>query len=119
MASSRDAEERLKSALADRYTIEREIGIGGMATVFLAEDLKHHRKVALKILWPELSAVVGSERFVAEIKTTANLLHPNTLPLFDSGWWLTALDRVVYSRGKTKPAPAGNRMVRFVKRVGG
>lgn len=77
--------EQLVHALADRYVIEREIGAGGMATVFLARDLKHNRKVALKILDPELAAVMGVERFLAEIRVTANLQHPNLLPLFDSG----------------------------------
>jgi serine/threonine-protein kinase len=77
--------ERLRAALADRYRIERELGAGGMATVYLAEDLKHKRKVALKVLRPELSAVLGAERFVQEITTTANLQHPHILPLFDSG----------------------------------
>jgi len=80
-----DAQERLKAALAGRYEIEREIGQGGMATVYLAEDLKHHRKVAVKVLRPELAAVLGAERFVQEITTTANLQHPHILPLFDSG----------------------------------
>ena len=68
-----------------RYRIERELGEGGMATVYLADDLKHERSVALKVLKPELAAVVGGERFLAEIKTTANLQHPHILPLFDSG----------------------------------
>ncbi|MDH3271250.1 MAG: protein kinase [Gemmatimonadota bacterium] len=77
--------ERLNAALSDRYRIERELGEGGMATVYLADDLKHERKVALKVLKPELAAVVGAERFLAEIKTTANLQHPHILPLFDSG----------------------------------
>ncbi len=77
--------ERLTTALADRYTIERELGAGGMATVYLAEDLKHDRKVALKVLRPELAAVIGADRFLAEIKTTANLQHPHILPLHDSG----------------------------------
>ena len=85
MASNQDTEERLKIALADHYNIQEEIGRGGMATVYLAEDLKHHRRVAVKVLDPELSAVVGSERFLSEIETTANLQHPNILPLFDSG----------------------------------
>jgi serine/threonine protein kinase len=71
--------------LAGRYRIERELGQGGMATVYLAEDLKHDRKVALKVLKPELAAVLGAERFVVEIKTTAALQHPHILPLFDSG----------------------------------
>jgi Tol biopolymer transport system component/tRNA A-37 threonylcarbamoyl transferase component Bud32 len=76
---------RLTAALAGRYRIERELGQGGMATVYLAEDLKHDRKVALKVLKPELAAVIGAERFLAEIKTTANLQHPHILALFDSG----------------------------------
>ncbi|MEE8362194.1 MAG: protein kinase, partial [Gemmatimonadales bacterium] len=77
--------ERLTAALADRYAIERQIGQGGMATVYLAEDLKHHRKVAVKVLRPELAAVLGGDRFLKEIEVTANLQHPNILPLFDSG----------------------------------
>jgi len=80
-----DATARLSAALADRYKIERKLGEGGMATVYLAEDIKHERKVAIKILRPELAAVIGAERFLAEIKTTANLQHPHILPLFDSG----------------------------------
>jgi len=76
---------RLSTALADRYRIERELGAGGMATVYLAADLKHDRKVAIKVLKPELAAVLGAERFVQEIKTTAALSHPHILPLFDSG----------------------------------
>ena len=80
-----DPVSRLNAALEGRYTIERELGEGGMATVYLADDLKHERKVALKVLKPELAAVVGARRFLAEIKTTANLQHPNILPLFDSG----------------------------------
>jgi serine/threonine protein kinase len=76
---------RLQGALSDRYRIEREIGAGGMATVYLAQDLRHDRKVALKLMRPELSAVIGAERFLAEIKLTANLQHPHILPLFDSG----------------------------------
>jgi len=79
-----DAVQRL-SALADRYVIERELGAGGMATVYLAQDVRHDRKVALKVLRPELSAILGGERFLAEIKTTANLQHPHILSLFDSG----------------------------------
>ena len=76
---------RLSTALADRYKLERELGSGGMATVYLAEDLKHKRKVAVKVLRPELAATLGPERFVQEITTTANLQHPHILPLFDSG----------------------------------
>jgi serine/threonine-protein kinase len=80
-----DTATRLTAALADRYRIERELGSGGMATVYLAEDLKHHRHVAIKVLHPELSAVIGSERFLKEIELTANLQHPHILPLYDSG----------------------------------
>ncbi len=80
-----DPTDRLSAALADRYRIERELGAGGMATVYLAADLKHDRKVAIKVLKPELAAVLGAERFVQEIKTTAALSHPHILPLFDSG----------------------------------
>ena len=76
---------RLAAALADRYRIEREIGAGGMATVYLAQDIKHDRRVAIKVLRPELAAVIGAERFLAEIKTTANLQHSHILPLHDSG----------------------------------
>jgi len=83
--TGRDLLDRLQSALADRYTIERELGRGGMAIVYLAEDLKHQRKVALKVLRPELAAVIGGERFLQEIKVTANLQHPHILPLHDSG----------------------------------
>jgi eukaryotic-like serine/threonine-protein kinase len=77
--------DRLSAAVADRYRIEHELGSGGMATVYLAQDLKHDRKVALKVLKPELAAVLGAERFLVEIKTTAALQHPQILPLFDSG----------------------------------
>ncbi len=76
---------RLTAALADRYRLERELGAGGMATVYLAQDFKHDRKVAIKVLRPELAAVIGAERFLSEIRTTANLQHPHILPLFDSG----------------------------------
>jgi eukaryotic-like serine/threonine-protein kinase len=77
--------ERLAAALSDRYRLDRELGAGGMATVYLAQDLKHDRQVAIKVLRPELAAVLGAERFLAEIKVTANQQHPNQLPLFDSG----------------------------------
>ena len=80
-----DVITRLNAALEGRYRIERELGEGGMATVYLAEDLRHKRNVALKVLKPELAAVVGAERFLAEIETTAGLQHPHILPLFDSG----------------------------------
>ncbi len=75
----------LSTALADRYRLERELGQGGMATVYLAHDLKHQRQVAIKVLKPELGAVLGAERFLSEIRTTASLQHPHLLPLFDSG----------------------------------
>jgi serine/threonine-protein kinase len=77
--------ERLEAALDGKYRIERKLGEGGMASVYLAEDIKHQRKVALKILRPELAAVIGAERFLSEIRTTANLQHPHILALFDSG----------------------------------
>src|SRR5438067_12026692 len=76
---------RLAAALADRYRLERQLGVGGMATVYLAEDLKHHRKVAIKVLRPELAATLGSDRFLSEIRTTAKLNHPHILALHDSG----------------------------------
>jgi len=77
--------DRLGAALADRYRIERQLGAGGMATVYLAHDVRHERKVALKVLRPELAAVIGAERFLQEIKVTAGLQHPHILPLYDSG----------------------------------
>jgi eukaryotic-like serine/threonine-protein kinase len=80
-----DPLERLASALADQYIIEREAGVGGMATVYVARDLKHDRRVALKVLKPELAALLGVERFLSEIRVTAHLQHPHILPLFDSG----------------------------------
>ena len=80
-----DATNQLTTALAGRYTVDREIGRGGMATVYLARDVRHNRKVALKVLNPELGALLGVERFFSEIQVTANLQHPNLLPLFDSG----------------------------------
>jgi len=75
----------LRIALADRYSLERELGAGGMATVYLAQDMRHNRKVAIKVLRPDVAALIGAERFLKEIETTANLQHPNILPLFDSG----------------------------------
>ena len=80
-----DAVARLTTALADRYRVERELGTGGMATVYLAHDLKHDRDVAIKVLHPDLGAALGSERFLSEIRTTARLQHPHILPLLDSG----------------------------------
>ena len=84
-AATTQVPPRLSAALAGKYRLERELGAGGMATVYLAEDVKHSRKVAIKVLKPELAAVLGADRFLTEIKTTANLQHPHILPLFDSG----------------------------------
>ncbi|HEX6316105.1 MAG TPA: protein kinase, partial [Gemmatimonadaceae bacterium] len=78
-------DERLAAAFQDRYLLEREIGTGGMATVWLAHDVRHDRKVAIKVMHPELAAAIGAERFLAEIRVTANLQHPHILPLHDSG----------------------------------
>jgi serine/threonine-protein kinase len=80
-----DVISRLTPALADRYRVDRELGAGGMATVYLAHDLRHDRDVAIKVLHPDLGATLGSERFLAEIRTTARLQHPHILPLLDSG----------------------------------
>ncbi len=80
-----DIIDRLNAALEGRYLVERELGEGGMATVYLAQDVRHERPVAMKVLRPELSAVLGADRFLAEIKTTANLQHPHILALYDSG----------------------------------
>jgi len=80
-----DTVERLNAALSERYAIERELGAGGMAMVYLAEDLRHHRKVALKVLRPEIAATLGAGRFAREIEVAARLQHPNILPLLDSG----------------------------------
>ena len=93
---------RLATALADRYRIERELGQGGMATVYLAQDLRHEREVAIKVLHPDLGAVLGGERFLSEIKTTARLQHPHILPLLDSGEADGLLYYVMpYVRGET------------------
>src|SRR4030095_3306243 len=77
--------EQLAAAIGDRYRVERELGHGGMAVVFLAEDLKHHRRVAIKVLKPELSVALGGDRFLREIEIAAGLQHPHILPLYDSG----------------------------------
>ena len=96
-----DTVARLNAALDGRYTIERELGEGGMATVYLADDVKHNRKVALKVLKPELAAVVGAERFLAEIETTANLTTPAhpTAPRFRRGGQLPLLRHALPRRG--------------------
>src|SRR5438309_3406965 len=80
-----DLLETLRDALVEHYAVERELGRGGMATVFLAEDLKHHRPVAIKVLHPELAAAVGADRFLREIEIAARLQHPHIVPLYDSG----------------------------------
>ena len=80
-----DLSQRLQDALSDRYRIERTLGQGGMATVYLAEDFKHGRRVAIKVLNPEVAAAIGPERFLSEIATVARLTHPHILPLHDSG----------------------------------
>ena len=80
-----DDRERLQNGLADRYQLERELGEGGMATVYLARDLRHDRLVALKLLRPDLAATLGPERFVREIRTAARLEHPHILSVHDSG----------------------------------
>src|SRR6188472_873437 len=80
-----DVQSHLTISLADRYRLERELGAGGMATVYLAQDVRHDRKVAIKVLRPELAAIIGAERFLREIKTIANLQHPHILGLIDSG----------------------------------
>jgi serine/threonine-protein kinase len=100
---------KLRAALANRYAIEHELGAGGMATVYQAEDLKHQRKVALKVLRPELSAILGGDRFLAEIRVTAGLQHPHLLPLFDSG---TAGDLLYY----VMPLVAGESLRRKLER---
>ena len=86
----------MSAALADRYRVERELGQGGMATVYLARDIRHDRDVAIKVLKPELAAVLGAERFIVEIKTTAALQHPHILPLShltDDGWRTNRMKR--------------------------
>ena len=85
MSPATDVMMRLTAALADRYAVTRELGAGGMATVYLAHDLKHARDVAIKVLHPDLGAALGGERFLSEIRTTARLQHPHILPLLDSG----------------------------------
>ena len=84
--------EHVRQALSDRYRIVQELGHGGMATVYLAEDLRHQRKVALKVLRPALAMMLGAERFLNEIRVTANLNHPNIVQLHDSG----VVDGIMY-----------------------
>ncbi|HJR62069.1 MAG TPA: serine/threonine-protein kinase, partial [Gemmatimonadaceae bacterium] len=103
--------ERLQAALADRYTIEHELGRGGSATVYLARDLKHHRPVAIKILHRSLGAAITAERFLREIRTAARLHHPHILPLFDSG---EAEGRIYY----TMPYVEGESLRSRIRREG-
>ncbi len=102
----------LTAALADTYRIERHLGEGGMATVYLAHDLKHDRKVAVKVLRPELAAIVGGDRFLAEIKVTANLQHPNILPLYDSGKAGTSPEYLYYVMPYVEDETLRGRMMR-------
>jgi Tol biopolymer transport system component len=104
-----DTLARLIPALAERYRVIRELGAGGMATVYLAHDLRHDRQVAIKVLRPELAAVIGAERFLAEVRTTANLQHPHILPLFDSG---TADGFLYYVMPYVEGESLRNRLVR-------
>ena len=82
---SEAAQQALRAALGASYALDRELGRGGMATIYLAHDVRHRRSVAVKVLHPELSALLGPERFLREIELTANLQHAHILPLFDSG----------------------------------
>jgi len=100
-----DSVDRLATALAGRYTIERELGRGGMATVYLAEDVEHRRRVAIKVLRPELAAALGPDRFLREIETTASLRHPHILPLHDSGR-TTAVSPTAASSSAVSPSAA-------------
>jgi serine/threonine protein kinase len=116
--------DRLNSTLTDRYTIDREIGYGGMASVYLAEDLKHHRKVAVKVLRPELAATLGTERFLREIEIAAQLNHPHILPLLDSGeadgfFWEGRLPTTSKRRVQIMIDPSGGRTrIRIVELPG-
>ena len=105
-----DLKSDLSTALADRYTIERELGRGGMATVYLAHDLRHDRPVALKVLHPELAATLGPERFQREIRLAARLQHPHILPVLDSGRGRRpALVHHAVRRGRDPARPAAAR----------
>lgn len=96
-------EQRLNAALEGRYHVERELGEGGMATVYLAKDPKHGRDVAIKVLHPDLAAALGGDRFLTEIRTTARLQHPHILPLLDSGVADGLLFYVTGRRQRTSP----------------
>ena len=107
-----DLREQLQSGLADRYRLERELGRGGMATVYLARDIRHRRPVALKVLHPELGAVLGTERFLREVETAAGLQHPHILPVFDSG---EAAGRLWYTMPYVEGESLRDRLVREVQ----
>src|SRR2546422_11610133 len=95
-------QEALSAALADRYTVDRVLGRGGMATVYVAEDLRHSRQVAIKVLRPDVAAAIGAERFLREITIAARLTHPHVLPHIDSGQAAGSLYYVMpYVRGET------------------
>ncbi|NNG17427.1 MAG: protein kinase, partial [Gemmatimonadales bacterium] len=104
--------ERLRSELSDRYAVAREIGSGGMATVYLAEDLKHQREVAVKVLRPELASSIGKDRFLLEIKIASQLQHPHILPLYDSG---TAGDLLYYVMPFVEGETLADRLAREVQ----
>ena len=107
-----DLREQLQSGLADRYRLERELGRGGMATVYLARDIRHRRPVALKVLHPELGAMLGTERFLREVETAAGLQHPHILPVFDSG---EAAGRLWYTMPYVEGESLRDRLVREVQ----
>jgi serine/threonine-protein kinase len=101
-----DQRSPLASALEGRYAVERERGQGGMATVYLAEDLRHHRKVAIKVLKPDLAAVIGADRFLREIQTVAALQHPHILGLIDSGTAVAGHESRVTEPSTLVPRPS-------------
>ena len=114
-----DVLEHLRSALGDRYDVERLLGEGGMATVFLAKDLRHGRQVAIKTLRAELAASIGADRFLREIQLAANLQHPNILTLYDSGdaQGALALWKKLHDQGQVEPAQLGH--MAYAAQVGG
>ena len=113
-----DLRTRLEACLSASYQLERELGSGGMAVVYLAQHLRHKRRVALKVLRPEVSAVIGPERFLREIETLANLTHPHILPLHDSGEVDGLLYFVMpYIEGESRRAETGCRVIAFSTRA--
>ncbi|MCO4099791.1 MAG: protein kinase [Gemmatimonas sp.] len=118
LAQVNSIQQRLTAALGRSYRVERELGAGGMATVYLAHDLKHEREVAIKVLHPDLGAALGRERFLAKIKTTAKLQHPHILPLLDSGAADGLLYYVMpYVRGETLRALGARASVASARRA--